>query len=65
MLVVYGFLVLTFIGTMLLWLPIARDEDGFAPILTAMFSATSAITVTGLVVVDTADYWTTFGHVVL
>lgn len=65
MLVVYGFLVLTFIGTMLLWLPIAREEDGFAPILTAMFSATSAITVTGLVVVDTADYWTTFGHVVL
>ena len=65
MLVVYGFLVLTFIGTMLLWLPIAREEAGFAPILTAMFSATSAITVTGLVVVDTADYWTTFGHVVL
>jgi len=65
MLVVYGFLILTFIGTMLLWLPIAREEDGFAPILTAMFSATSAITVTGLVVVDTADYWTIFGHVVL
>ena len=65
MLVVYGFLVLTFIGTMLLWLPLAREEAGFAPILTAMFSATSAITVTGLVVVDTADYWTTFGHVVL
>ncbi|MDP6824164.1 MAG: potassium transporter TrkG [Dehalococcoidia bacterium] len=65
MLVVYGFLVLTFIGTLLLWLPVAREEDGFAPFLTALFTATSAITVTGLVVVDTASYWTTFGHVVL
>ncbi|MDP5877909.1 MAG: potassium transporter TrkG [Dehalococcoidia bacterium] len=65
MLVVYGFLVLTFIGTLLLWLPISREEDGFAPFLTALFSATSAITVTGLVVVDTASYWTTFGHVIL
>jgi trk system potassium uptake protein len=65
MLVVYGFLVLTAIGTLLLSLPISREEDGFAPLLTAMFSATSAITVTGLVVVDTASYWTTFGHVVL
>ena len=65
MLVVYGFLVLTFIGTLLLWLPVARQEDGFTPFLTALFSATSAITVTGLVVVDTASYWTSFGHVIL
>lgn len=65
MLVVYGFLVLTAIGTTLLWLPFAHQGDGFTPLLTAMFSATSAITVTGLVVVDTASYWTTFGHVVM
>ena len=65
MLVVYGFLVLTMIGTLLLLLPISRQEDGFTPFLTAMFTATSAITVTGLVVVDTASYWTNFGHVVL
>jgi len=65
MLVVYGFLVLTLIGTLLLWLPISREEEGFGHFLTAMFTATSAITVTGLVVVDTASYWTTFGHVVL
>ena len=65
MLVVYGFLVLTLIGTFLLWLPISRQEEGFSPILTAMFTATSAITVTGLVVVDTASYWTNFGHVLL
>lgn len=65
MLVVYGFLVLTFIGTLLLWLPVAREDDGFTPFLTALFTATSAITVTGLVVVDTASYWTSFGHVIL
>ncbi|MDA1256987.1 MAG: Trk family potassium uptake protein, partial [Chloroflexi bacterium] len=65
MLVVYGFLTLTLIGTLLLWLPISRQEDGFTPFLTALFTATSAITVTGLVVVDTASYWTNFGQVVL
>ena len=46
-------------------LPVAHYEEGFSDPLTALFTATSAVTVTGLVVVDTADYWTTFGQGVI
>jgi trk system potassium uptake protein len=52
-------------GTVLLILPIASDDPGATPPLTALFTATSALTVTGLVVVDTPTYWTPFGQVVL
>ena len=38
-------------------LPAARAGDGHAPFLTALFTATSAVCVTGLTVVDTATYW--------
>jgi trk system potassium uptake protein len=52
------------IGTVLLSLPIARSGPGGAPFMTALFTAVSNGCVTGLAVVDTATYWTTFGHVV-
>lgn len=39
--------------------------DGGAPLSAAFFTATSASCVTGLIVVDTQTYWSTFGHVVL
>lgn len=39
--------------------------EGGAPLSAAFFTATSASCVTGLIVVDTQTYWTTFGHVVL
>jgi potassium uptake TrkH family protein len=52
-------------GTMLLWLPISRAGSGGAPMLVALFTATSAICVTGLTVVDTGSYWSPFGHVVI
>lgn len=38
---------------------------GGAPLSVALFTATSATCVTGLIVVDTATYWSTFGHVVI
>jgi potassium uptake TrkH family protein len=53
------------IGTVLLSLPIARRGPGGAPFMTAFFTAVSNGCVTGLTVVDTAAYWTTFGHLVL
>lgn len=65
MLLLGGFLVLIAAGTLLLWLPIASREEGSAPLLTALFTATSAVCVTGLVVVDTRDHWTPFGQVVI
>lgn len=42
------------IGFAIAMLPVARTEPGGAPLLTALFTATSAVCVTGLVVVDTA-----------
>ena len=52
-------------GTVLLALPISRAGAGEAPILTALFTATSAVAVTGLITVDTATYWSPFGQAVI
>ena len=46
-------------------LPIARVGSGGASFLEALFTATSAVCVTGHVIVDTATYWTPFGQVVI
>jgi trk system potassium uptake protein TrkH len=60
-----GFILIIAMGTLLLSLPIARSP-GFEPdFLTALFTATSATCVTGLVVVDTGTHWSTFGHIVI
>lgn len=64
-LVTLGFLAAILTGTMLLMLPIAREGPGAAPFMTALFTATSAVSVTGLAVVDTATYWTGFGRGVI
>ena len=52
-------------GTVLMMLPAARAEPGHAPFVTALFTATSAVCVTGLAVVDTPTYWSTFGQVLI
>ena len=46
-------------------LPIATVPGKTTSPIDALFTATSAVCVTGLVVVDTAEHWTTFGHVVI
>jgi trk system potassium uptake protein TrkH len=56
------FLLAIAVGTVLLSLPIATADGTRAPLLTALFTATSAIAVTGLVVVDTGTYWSPFGQ---
>lgn len=53
------------LGTLLLSLPIATADGVRAPFLTALFTATSAVAVTGLVVVDTGTYWSPFGQVAI
>jgi trk system potassium uptake protein TrkH len=53
------------IGTVILALPVSRSGDGSAPLITALFTSTSAVCVTGLVTVDTPTYWSTFGEVVI
>jgi trk system potassium uptake protein TrkH len=64
-LVAIGFALAIAAGTALLLLPVASEEPGGAPFSTALFTATSAVTVTGLTVVDTGGYWSGFGEGVL
>ena len=64
-LVPLAFLVAILVGTGLLMLPISRAGEGGAPFLTALFTATSAVCVTGLIVEDTPTYWSGFGQVVI
>ena len=59
-----GFFIIIVVGTMLLMLPCATKE-GSTGILDALFTATSATCVTGLVVADTFRHWTLFGQLVI
>ena len=63
--IAFGFAVLIFIGAALLSLPIAVRGAGQLPGLDALFTATSAVCVTGLVTVDPGDTFTLFGQAVL
>ena len=60
-----GFLLIILAGTALLMLPCATQVPGGASLGDALFTATSATCVTGLVVQDTGTYWSTFGQVVI
>ena len=62
---IVGFAALVAIGTILLLLPISTAPGRTTAPLTALFTATSAVCVTGLIVVDTATHWSPFGHVVI
>jgi trk system potassium uptake protein TrkH len=64
-LVPLAFLAAITLGTLLLLLPAARVGAERADLLTALFTATSAVCVTGLIVVDTPTYWTPFGQAVI
>jgi len=65
LLLVVAFGALIAIGTLLLALPIASADGRPAHLLVALFTATSAACVTGLVVVDTATAWSGFGQAVI
>ncbi|MBR7097864.1 MAG: Trk family potassium uptake protein [Clostridia bacterium] len=60
-----GFLVLILLGTLLLTLPISSASGQFTNPLDAAFTAVSATCVTGLITVDTATAWSSFGHTVI
>lgn len=62
---VMGFAIIILIGGILLSLPIATEDKQGLSFLDALFTATSATCVTGLVVVDTADTFSVFGEVVI
>ncbi|MDT9687384.1 potassium transporter TrkG [Streptomyces sp. P9(2023)] len=63
--VVLGFAGVVMVGTVLLMLPLAAADAGATDLLTALFTSTSAVCVTGLAVVDTGAYWSGFGEGVI
>lgn len=63
--IIYGFLGAILLGTLLLMLPFSSRSGVITPFSDALFTATSAVCVTGLVVHDTALYWSTFGQFVI
>ncbi|MEZ3427875.1 MAG: potassium transporter KtrB [Lachnospiraceae bacterium] len=64
-LILLGFLGAILVGTLLLCLPFATKSGRAAPFPDALFTATTSVCVTGLVVVETAGYWSIFGQIVI
>ena len=62
---VYSFGALILVGTVVLMLPISSASGQWTGFLDALFTSTSAVCLTGLVVVDTGTYWSGFGQVVI
>lgn len=62
---VTGFFIIIMVGAILLSLPIASNNNQGLPFLDALFTATSAVCVTGLIVVNTFAHWTLFGKIVI
>ena len=60
-----GFLLLTLVGASILSLPISSSNGQPTNFVDSLFTATSAVCVTGLVVFDTATHWSLFGKVVI
>jgi len=63
--VAFAFAVAILMGTLMLILPVSRSGSDAASFPTALFTSTSAVCVTGLVVVDTPSYWSGFGEAVI
>lgn len=63
--IILGFALVILIGSLLLMLPAATQDGRGADFTDALFTATSAVCVTGLIVEDTATYWTLFGQSVI
>ena len=63
--IIFGFALLILTGALLLTLPVATNAGNRTPFLQALFTATSATCVTGLIVQDTATYWSFFGQLVI
>lgn len=63
--ILLGFMLVIAAGAILLSLPVASKKGEGSGIMDAVFTSTSAVCVTGLVVHDTATYWSAFGQAVI
>ena len=60
-----GYISIILVGSLLLMLPVSTADGKGAPFLTAFFTSASSVCVTGLIVVDTEIFWSTFGKSVI
>jgi len=63
--IILGFVGVILLGALILMLPVSAHSGSFTPFHQALFTATSAVCVTGLVVQDTATYWSGFGQAII
>lgn len=63
--ILLGFIGMIILGALILTLPISAKSRTFTPFNQALFTSTSAVCVTGLVVRDTATHWSGFGQAVI
>nr|WP_288755339.1 potassium transporter TrkG [uncultured Anaerostipes sp.] len=63
--ILLGFLITIFAGSILLALPIATQSGQATPYIDALFTATTSVCVTGLIVETTMTYWSIFGQAVI
>ncbi|MCC2253075.1 TrkH family potassium uptake protein [Ruminococcus sp. CLA-AA-H200] len=60
-----GFAIAILLGTCLLLLPVSVKDNAEVSLINALFTSTSAVCVTGLIAIDTADHFTAFGQAVV
>lgn len=60
-----GFLGTILVGAFILCLPISSADGSFTPFIDALFTSTTSVCVTGLVVVSTASHWSLFGKIII
>ncbi|MBE6929819.1 MAG: Trk family potassium uptake protein [Ruminococcaceae bacterium] len=63
--IIMGYCIIILLGTFLLSLPLATRSGTSVPLVDALFTATSATCVTGLIVRDTYSFWSPFGQAVI
>lgn len=63
--ILLGFAGVVLLGAFLLSLPISSKNHEWTSFIDALFTSTSAVCVTGLIVFDTATHWTIFGQIVI
>lgn len=63
--ILFGYLFVILIGAFLLSLPISSTSRTWNSFIDSMFTSTSAVCVTGLVVFDTATHWSIFGQIII
>ena len=63
--ILLGFAGVILLGALILTLPISSKSHEWTSFTDALFTSTSAVCVTGLIVFDTATYWTMFGQIII